>query len=389
MRLGINVHRDIKHNTAGIDWISIGLFFVLLLISIFIMNSASSNVLESDPNYYVVRHAGFMLFGAILIVGLLFVDYNRFKELSSIGSIGIIVLLVLVLIIGTGDGSKRWLFGFQPSELAKLVLIVAYAAYLERNRHKLQDPKEVLKAMAFILGPMLLIFIEPDLGTSLVFFFFMMMMLFVAGANRKLLLLITLVIILLIGLVFGSLYAYTDGFTVPLEEDIPFLPLHYYQLMRLAIFINPQMDPLNTGYHVIQSKIAIGSGGLFGQGYGNGSQIQGNFLPAHHTDFIFSVIGEEMGFFFSALVLILYMLLILRMIKMGMEAKTLFGTLIITGICSMLAFQVLVNVGMAVGIMPITGLPLPFFTYGGTNLLINMMAVGLVFSVHRREQQGY
>ncbi len=389
MKQGLSARENIKNNTAGIDWITIGLFLALLLISIFIMNSASSNVMEDDPNFYVNRQALFMLAGLFLIGVLIFFDYNRFRDLSNVGYVLVLILLVLVLFIGTGDGSNRWLFGFQPSELAKLVVIVAFAAYLERNSHKLQDPKEVFKAMAFVLAPLLLIFIEPDLGTSLVFFFFMMVMLYVSGANRKLLLLIVIAVLLMIGLIFGSLYFYTDGFTVPLEEDIPFLPLHYYQLMRLAIFINPQMDPLDTGYHVIQSKIAIGSGGLFGQGYGQGSQVQGNFLPAHHTDFIFSVIGEEMGFFFSVFVLILYMLVILRMVKMGMEIKSMFGTLIISGICSMLVFQVMVNVGMAIGIMPITGLPLPFFTYGGTNLLINMMAVGLVFGVYRREKHGY
>ncbi len=389
MKQGLSARGNIKNNTAGIDWITIGLFLALLLISIFIMNSASSNVMEDDPNFYVNRQALFMLAGLFLVGVLIFFDYNRFRDLSNVGYVLVLILLVLVLFIGTGDGSKRWLFGFQPSELAKLVVIVAFAAYLERNCHKLQDPKEVFKAMAFVLAPLLLIFIEPDLGTSLVFFFFMMVMLYVSGANRKLLLLIVIAVLLMIGLIFGSLYFYTDGFTVPLEEDIPFLPLHYYQLMRLAIFINPQMDPLDTGYHVIQSKIAIGSGGLFGQGYGQGSQVQGNFLPAHHTDFIFSVIGEEMGFFFSVFVLILYMLIILRMVKMGMEIKSMFGTLIISGICSMLVFQVMVNVGMAIGIMPITGLPLPFFTYGGTNLLINMMAVGLVFGVYRREKHGY
>ncbi len=385
MKLNTHTQRRTKVPLAGIDWLAAGLFILLLLISAVIMKSASTNVVESDANYYFLRHIRFLAAGFVLFVGLVFFNYNRFRELSRAGYLLVMALLVLVLVFGTGPGGTRsWLFGFQPSELAKLVVIVSFAAYLEKREQYLQNPKEVLKAMAFVLAPMFLVFIEPDLGTSLVFYFILMMMLFIAGANRKLLFLVNGIVLLLIAALFAVLFVYTEGFQVPLEADIPFLPLRRYQLMRLAIFINPAMDPLNTGYHVLQSKIAIGSGGLFGQGFGNGSQIQGNFLPAHHTDFIFSVIGEEMGFFFSGFVLLIYMFFILRMLQMGMQTKSLFGTLIIGGICSMLVFQVLVNVGMAIGIMPITGLPLPFFTYGGTNLLINMMAIGLVFGIYRR-----
>ena len=144
------------------------------------------------------------------------------------------------------------------------------------------------------------------------------------------------------------------------------------------------MDALNSGYHIIQSKIAVGSGGLFGKGYGQGTQVQGNFLPEHHTDFIFSVISEEFGFFITAGILIIYMFFILRLMKKAFYARDMNGTLIITGVCAMLLFQVFENVGMAMGIMPVTGLPLPFFSYGGTNLIINMMNVALVFSVSLR-----
>ena len=158
--------------------------------------------------------------------------------------------------------------------------------------------------------------------------------------------------------------------------------------MRLAIFINPQMDPFDSGYHIIQSKIAIGSGGLFGKGYGDGTQVQGNFLPAHHTDFIFSVLGEEMGFFFTAFVLILYMVFLIRLMRVAFISRDFFGTLIVSGICSMLIFQVMVNAGMAMGIMPITGLPLPFFSYGVTSLWVNMMAIGVIFSIMLRGRKA-
>lgn len=370
--------------TNKVDYLTLGLFAALLLVSLFVLNSASTNVVPGDPNYYVRRQAILMLAATVIFFVVMFFDYRRYKEYARIAYIGIIVLLILVFLFGSGDGSKRWLFGFQPSELAKLVMIVVFAAWLSNNREHLKEPKFVLKSMLFMMVPTALVFIEPDLGTSLVFIFIMMVMLFVAGANRKVLFGVCGALLCCAIFIYISLYVYTKGFTVLLEGDIPFLPMHAYQLMRLAIFINPQMDPFDSGYHIIQSKVAIGSGGIFGKGYGEGTQVQGNFLPAHHTDFIFSVLSEEMGFIFTAAVLVLYMVFLIRLMRAAFISRDFFGSLIVTGICSMLIFQILVNAGMAMGIMPITGLPLPFFSYGVTSLWVNMMAVGVIFSIMLR-----
>ena len=366
------------------DWITFGLFALLLGISLIVMSTASTNAIPDDPHFYLRRHALMMCGGFAAFVFVTLFDYRRYKELSRPAYMFICVLLLITLIFGTGDGSNRWIFGFQPSELAKIIMIVLFAAYLERNRRQLNDTKFVLKSMLFMMLPTALIFLEPDLGTSMVFFVIMFAMLYVAGANRRIFGLVIGAIVLFIVVVFVSLYFYTDGFEKALEENIPWVPLKYYQLMRLAIFINPEMDALNSGYHIIQSKIAVGSGGLFGKGYGEGTQVQGNFLPEHHTDFIFSVISEEFGFFITAGSLIVYMFFILRLMKKAFYARDFYGTLIVTGVCAMLLFQVFENVGMAMGIMPVTGLPLPFFSYGGTNLIINMMNVALVFSVSLR-----
>ncbi len=371
-----------------VDYITLIMFAALLLISLFVLNSASTNVIDSDPNFYVRRQALLMFVGVFIFTAVMLFDYRRYREYSRIGYIGIIILLIIVFLFGSGDGANRWIFGFQPSELAKLVMIIVFAAWLTNNREKLKDAKFTLKSMAFMMVPMILIFIEPDLGTSLVFIVIMLVMLFVAGANRKVLFSVCGFLLAFAAFIYISLYFYTDGFTKLLKEDIPFLPLHYYQLMRLAIFINPQMDPFDSGYHIIQSKIAIGSGGLFGKGYGDGTQVQGNFLPAHHTDFIFSVLGEEMGFFFTAFVLILYMVFLIRLMRVAFISRDFFGTLIVSGICSMLIFQVMVNAGMAMGIMPITGLPLPFFSYGVTSLWVNMMAIGVIFSIMLRGRKA-
>ena len=156
--------------------------------------------------------------------------------------------------------------------------------------------------------------------------------------------------------------------------------------MRLVIFINPEMDPLDTGYHIIQSQVAIGSGGLWGKGFAQGSQVQGNFLPEHHTDFIFSVVGEEFGLIGAFVLLGVYLVILMRCVKIAFEAADLFGTLIVSGITMMFAFQVFVNIGMTIGIMPITGLPLPFMSYGGTSLMMNMLSLGLVLTINMRKE---
>ncbi len=370
------------------DWVTFGLLALILAISVLVMSTASTSAIAGDPTYYLRRHLIMMALGLGLFAVVTLLDYRRYREWTRPAYMFICILLLITLFFGTGDGANRWIFGIQPSEMAKVIMIVLFASYLDQNRRQLQDPKFVLKAMLYIAVPMGLIFLEPDLGTSLVFGVIMMAMLYIAGANRRILGLVVGVLVVMIIVIFTALYFYTDGFNKGLTENIPWLPLKYYQLMRLAIFINPEMDALNTGYHIIQSKIAVGSGGLFGKGYGNGTQVQGNFLPEHHTDFIFSVISEEFGFFVTAGILILFMILLLRMMKKAFYARDFFGTLIVSGVCAMMMFQVFENVGMAMGIMPVTGLPLPFFSYGGTSMLINMCAVALVFSVSLRGRRN-
>lgn len=371
-----------------VDYITLILFALLLMVSLFVLNSASTNVIESDPNYYVRRQSLLMLLGVGLFFAAMIFDYRRYRDWWKVGFVGIIILLIIVLLFGSGDGVRSWIFGFQPSELAKLVMIISFGAWLSNNRDRLKEVKFTFMSMGYMCIPMLLVLVQPDLGTALVFLFVMLAMLFVAGANRKVLYGVCGGLLAFAIIIYVSLYFYTDGFTKVLEESIPFIPLKVYQLMRLVIFINPQMDTYGTGYHIIQSKVAIGSGGLLGKGYGDGTQVQGNFLPAHHTDFIFSVLGEEMGFFFTAGVLVLYMVFLIRLVRAAFISRDFFGTLIVTGICSMLIFQVLVNVGMAMGIMPITGIPLPFFSYGVTSLWINMLSVGVVFSIMLRGRKS-
>jgi len=175
---------------------------------------------------------------------------------------------------------------------------------------------------------------------------------------------------------------------MPADEDIPsWMPLRAYQLIRLIIFVNPYMDPLDSGYHMIQSEVAIGSGGLWGKGYGQGTQVQGNFLPEHHTDFIFAVVGEELGFIGTSALLLLYMAFLLRILRVAKNASDLLGKIMAVGVAFMFGFQVFVNAGMSIGIMPITGLPFPFLSYGGSSMMLNMMCMGLVFSIAMRSKR--
>jgi len=222
---------------------------------------------------------------------------------------------------------------------------------------------------------MLLVLKQPDLGTSLVFVAIMFGMLFVAGARPKHLIILILTGALLVG---GIL---TAQLVFGLEK-----PLKPHQLDRLTTFVNPYKDPRGTGYHVIQSLVSLGSGGLWGKGLYQGSQTRLNFLPEQKNDFIFSVVGEEFGFIGALVLLFLFYIFVIRGIKIAMGSKDMLGTLLATGIVSMIVFHLLVNIGMAAGIMPITGIPLPFFSYGGSSMLSNMIGVGILLNVYLRRQ---
>ena len=235
---------------------------------------------------------------------------------------------------------------------------------------------EILPCLVYMGVPFMLILMQPDLGTALVYIAITIVMLFVAGANPR---------------VLGGLLAFGAGAMV-LMLFLHFqlgmwLPLEDYQLQRLTVFLDPYQDGQGgrgAGWNTIQSLIAIGSGGLTGQGLFNGTQVQLNFLPEHHTDFIYALIGEEMGFIGAAAVVLLYGILLLRAIHVSFHAKDLYGTLIVAGVAAMWLFHVFENIGMSIGIMPITGIPLPFISYGGSSMLANFLAVGLVLSVNVR-----
>lgn len=375
------------------------LLVVLLIISASIVTIASATHITSpvhlgqeggnflglnvDAMGTVIKQGMWVALGLIAMLVIIFLNYEDWPQYTKLLYGVNIIMLVAVLIAGkTALGAQRWIaigpFVFQPSEFAKLIVIVTFANFLAKREGRLNKLKDLIPAFAFIAVPMLLILAQPDLGTALVFVAITFGMLFMAGANWKLLL-------SLIGggaaVGVGWLYAYFKS-----PEKV-WIPLHDYQVDRLTIFLDPYRDPLGDGYHIIQSQIAIGSGGLTGKGIFNGSQNQLNFLPEQHTDFIFSVVGEEMGFIGAVLLLMLFFLVMYRGIKIAAVAKDTYGMLLASGVVTMLAFHVLVNVGMTVGIMPVTGLPLPFFSYGGSSMLTNMMAIGILQNVYARRKK--
>jgi len=367
----------------NLDYIFVGSVVALLVISLFVLSSASANI-SPDPYYFVKRQLINIFVGLMGLFIILLIDYERLKRYQIPLYVLNIILLVGVILIGDeAKGAQRWinlgLFQLQPSEFAKVIMIISLACLLNKNYNKLNRWRDLVLPFIYIGIPMLLILKQPDLGTALVLMAILFGMLYIGGANTKILLLIFGSGVLLVG---AALYAHFNlGLPVPLQD---------YQLQRLVVFLNPYNDGrggTGAGYHIIQSQIAVGSGGWWGVGFNQGSQVQLNFLPEHHTDFIFSVVGEELGFVRTAGILGLYFLVLYRMIRIAGQAKDVFGALLVGGVASMYAFHILVNVGMTIGIMPVTGIPLPLFSYGGSAMLANMLALGIVLSVNLRRQK--
>lgn len=361
------------------------LFIVTLLIIIFGLITLSSATHATmtrggDTLTYVKKQGLSIVLGFIMIGLLLKVDYKEFAKYSKFIYVFNLLLLASVLVLGNEqNGAKSWIplgtFNLQPAEFAKIAIIITFAVYLSGREGKLNHFVDLLPTFAFFGLPMVLIMLQPDLGSTLVFIAIYFGMLFVAGARPKNLLILIMIGALLVGGVLTAQIKF--GMTKPLKS---------YQLDRLTIFVDPYKDPRGAGYHVIQSQVALGSGGLWGKGLYKGTQTQLNFLPEQRNDFIFSVVGEETGFIGSAGLMFLFYMFIYRSVKIAISSKDQVGTLMATGFISMMVFHLLINVGMAAGIMPITGIPLPFFSYGGSSMLANMIGVGLLLNVYLRRQ---
>lgn len=355
------------------DFLLLLIVCAIMLVGLVVISSATMENLSGDPFYFAKRQAVWAVLGLAALLLVTGIDYAQIHRLAPHFYALNMVLLLAVLLFGReAGGARRWLdlrfFDFQPAEFAKIILIISLASLLAAREGSFDSFFSSLPALLYVMAPTALILLQPDLDTSLVLIVTAFGMLFMAGVKPR-----HLHIYLLLGAV-GSVLFYFYG-------------LRDYQRMRLTVFLSPEKYPLGAGYQLTQSLIAVGSGGLSGKGLFEGTQSRLAFLPAQHTDFIFSVLAEDTGFIGAAALLLLYFLLILRILRTAAVAGDSFGALVCTGVAVMFMFQILVNIGMATGMMPVAGLTLPFMSYGGSSLLANLLAVGLVQNIGMRRQR--
>ncbi|MDI3280434.1 MAG: rod shape-determining protein RodA [Bacillota bacterium] len=358
------------------DFPLLGVTLALLLLGLLVVYSATQArdlELYGDRFYHLLRQALAAGIGLLALAAVVNVDYGLFERLARPLYLCNLALLVLVLVVGkTVSHSQSWLHlgalgSFQPSELAKILVILTLAKQLQEGEDR-PNFTQFLLALVHVGIPMILILLQPDLGTAMVFVGILFGMLFVYGIPNRYLL--------------GAILL-----AVVLSPFLYFFVLADYQRARLMVLINPYSDPVKSGYNVIQSMIAIGSGRLFGKGLFSGTQTQLNFVPEHHTDFIFSVVGEEFGFLGGLFLLGAYFFILWRGLQIIELARDEYGQLVAAGVVSMLLFHVLINVGMTLGIMPVTGIPLPLISYGGSSLIANLVGIGLLLNIYLRRQK--
>ena len=341
----------------------------------YVIGTATSGDIAGNPHYYLTRQIAYGAVGLVLMFFMARFDYSRLRE-WKLGIYGAtIALILLTLALGTATrGSKRWIdlpfFKLQSSELGKVLLIVALAAFVIDRMRRLSEKETTSRILLLAILPAMLVVLQPDLGSGMVYIAIACCILFIAGTKWTHFLAIgTITVTIVVGVLVGA----------------PAAGVHLlkpYQVDRLTAFVNPTDNPRKQGYQLRQSQVAIGSGQKTGRGPEHATQTKLDFLPEHHTDFVFSVVGEEFGFMGAALVLSLYALLIWRALRILTMAKNLYGALIAGGVAAMLMFQIFVNVGMTIGIMPITGVPLPLLSYGGSSVIVTFLAVGLLQSIH-------
>jgi rod shape determining protein RodA len=342
--------------------------------SIVTLSDATKNLIPTQPNYYVDRQLTYLIVGFVLMLLLTRLDYARLRPAKNLLYGFLIFTILAVLALGhTARGSQRAInlpfFSFQASELGKVLLTLALAALVVDRARRLRERQTTALVMLAALVPAMFVIAQPDLGSGLVYVVIAFTLLFVAGVSWRHL--AGLVALGLVALTFVLVAAPAAGVHV----------LKPYQVQRLTAFLHPSTNPQKEGYQQEESKIAIGSGQKTGRGP-NASQSKLGYVPENHTDFIFSAVGEQYGFLGAGFVLALYGLLIWRALRILVMSKDLFGTLVAAGVAAMLMFQVFVNVGMTIGIMPITGVTLPLMSYGGSSVITTLLAVGLLQSIY-------
>lgn len=352
----------------------------MILYGLLAVYSATQNLSAGNSQLFE-RQIIWTVIGIFLMTVVLSFDYRYFGRLSRVLYLGSVASLVMVAIAGyTSMGAQRWIplgpipFQPQPSEFAKVAIIITLAKHLEQKEN-FDNWRSLISPLVHVGFPMLLILAQPDLGSTIIFAGIALGMFYVAGAKVKHL-------AVLCG---GSALTVVLAAVVSKLQWLPLLK--DYQLTRMLVFLNPEAYRYGEGYNVIQSMIAIGSGRFFGKGLFGGSQTQLSFLPARHTDFIFSVVGEELGFIGAAALLALYFIFLWRAINTILDVDNRFGRLLVAGVFSLFLSHLIINVGMSLGVMPVTGKPLPFFSYGGSSTMATFLALGILCNVNMRRRK--
>ena len=381
MSLNVRYRRSATSGFGNFDKLLNFAVVGLLLIGTMLVYAGTREWFRSyglDPEYYFKRHTLNIIIGGLLAYGTTLIDYRLLRAYTPIVWLAAVFGLIIVLIPGLGseiNGARAWIslpggFQLQPAELAKIAIIVGMAMILADREQSDKDPTDldVLKALAIAAVPVLLIVAQPDLGTVLIISAAVVGMIGASGAPAR------WVIGLLLAAIVGVFAAVQTG------------AVSSYQVARLQSFVDPSADPQATGYQLRQSRITIGSGGLLGKGLFEGPQTNGRFVPEQQTDFIFTVAGEELGFIGCSIILFLYTLFFIRAFAICRRSSDLFGRLVCIGVIAWFAFQTFENIGMTMGLMPMTGVPLPFLSYGGSSMFANLIGVGLLQNVHARSR---
>ncbi|RPI95754.1 MAG: rod shape-determining protein RodA [Spirochaetales bacterium] len=428
-----------RNEIYRIDYVLVSAVMAVIIIGILMIYSAGFDPIDRTNNGLYKRQIVWFIIGFILMLMMTFVRYKSLGDYCLYIYFFILLLVIFTTFFGTPIRNTRaWLtfgyFSIQPSEFMKLAVVIVLAKYLELRERDIRHLRELLVPTAVTAVPVFFIIMQPDFGTAMIFIPVLFSMLFIGGADVSHL--VAVISIAAIALIFPMVLTYREWvadqdtsiivsffqdygllFTVAgflMAVSITTYLLHFflikkvfrkiyipsivislglffsvvimrflkdYQKKRILVFLNPDLDPHGSGYNIIQSKIAIGSGGFFGKGFLNGSQAQLGFLPEKSSDFIFPVIAEEWGFAGAVILLGLLCLIVLRGAQIALEAKDKFGALLAAGISSIFFFHILINVGMVLGIMPVTGLPLSFVSYGGSNLLVGMISVGILINI--------
>lgn len=357
------------------DWSLLVIAFVLSLLGVMTIYSGTRPVLDTEQQSFYLKQFYWIVLSLIFFFLVVSIDYRWFIKFAYLVFVIGIIFLIIVLVAGReGMGAQRWIplgfLSFQPSEFFKLFFLIALSRYFsDTGQNIIIGFKELVKmTLIFFLVPAILVLKQPDLGTVVILFLIFLSMIVTAGVKRKIVV-ITIIIVLV---------------SLPFLGNILWDGLKTYQKQRLIAFIEPYVDPQGIGYHISQSKVSIGSGGFFGKGYLRGTQGPLRFLPEKHTDFIFSVFAEEWGFAGSIVLFFLYLFIILRGFDTARRARDPSGSFLALGVTFMLFYYFFLNIGMALGLVPVVGVPLPFVSYGGTALLSNFLAIGILTNVRIR-----